>query len=758
MSPTGFPGDFRIGRGDTCDLVLASSEVSSLHLLVRRLPDGALVIEDAGSTNGTTLNGHRLRHPVRVNPGDPVALGRVPLDWKAPALQKWLNAPPPGPAPPPQHFEGPTEFTLGRDSNCDETLASPHISRRHARLWRDGQGQWWVEDLGSSNGVFVHGRRIQRIGLQPGAQLTLGPVPIAWEALIAGRPSVPAGADPAPASSFIETAFSLQAHNITVQIGSDGPTILRNISIALAPGELVGLIGPSGSGKTTLLDTLQGKHTPTTGWARINGHRVKEFTRLFLGSIGVVPQDDIIHRDLTVGESLRYSAQLRFPSDADSAQIHGAVDRVLNELGIAHTRKTRIGDAQRKGISGGQRKRVNLAQELLTEPGLLFLDEPTSGLDPRSDEEVMDLLRGLTARQRTILITTHAVTPATFARLHLVVILAKGGRLAYFGPAHEATAYFGVREPGEIFKALESREPEAWEAHYRSTPQYQRYVEGRLRRPTDPLQTPTSGQGAPAASSGRFARHLRLLTARVSLIKCKDTWQTAILLLQAPIIAALLAMVFMDSGGPGSYMKPMLFVAFASIWFGASNASRELVVERPIFEREHMAGVSMGAYLASKLAVFAGLGAIQCALLLAILELAIDFQASFGAIFMTTWLTTTAASTLGLVISSSVRTTETAMAVVPVALLPQILLSGGIQSVKDMPGVVDWLSRAMLARWSLEALLGIEDVARGVAAQGVCAGLGMEAERWGLDLLLLTLMGAIAIGIIWKQFTRRYGS
>ena len=262
----------------------------------------------------------------------------------------------------------PGVYFIGRGDNCDLTLDYPMVSLRHAKLTVDPQTGINIRDLGSSNGTFINGQRItRRMRVQPSDSVVIGSV---WFVLSKDGLSLELGNQ--------KSEIVLEGRGIGVKVAG-GKHILDDVSLAVLPGELVGLMGPSGAGKSTLISALNGYCPPASGNVTINGRDLYEQYDEFRGMIGYVPQDDIMHADLTVQEALYYSARLRLPKDYSDNEISQRIRKVIKDLGLEGTEHTRIGNAELRGISGGQRKRVNVAMELLTDPPLLFLDEPTSG-------------------------------------------------------------------------------------------------------------------------------------------------------------------------------------------------------------------------------------------------------------------------------------------------------------------------------------------------------------------------------------------
>ncbi|MBT8387511.1 MAG: ABC transporter permease, partial [Ignavibacteria bacterium] len=407
----------------------------------------------------------------------------------------------------------------------------------------------------------------------------------------------------------------------------------------------------------------------------------------------------IIHRELKVQESFTYTGKLRLDSYSNE-EIGAQVDTVLDTLGIEDTRDTLIGSAEKKGISGGQRKRVNLGQELLTEPSVLFLDEPTSGLDPKTDLDVMHLLKDIAAKGKIIILTTHNITKENFEILSHLIVLSKGGKLAYFGEANKAADYFQVDKPYEIFGKLETEGPDYWKEKFRKAPEYKKFVAVREESIIESKPTQVS-----AASRKADMKQFLTLTERFFRVKLRDRVSTAILLLQAPIIALLIALVFDD---PGEKTAALFILVIAAVWLGCSNAAREIVSEQAIFKRERMVNLKIPSYLFSKVAVLMLLCVVQCAILAMIVVPAINMESSFLSIFFLLLLTSLPSLLLGLFVSSLVSTSEAAMGLIPLILIPQVILGGLITIFANMSAFEKVIAAFLTTRWAFESITILE--------------------------------------------------
>ena len=387
--------EITIGRYTTNDITLNSDSVSKHHAKIS-YRNGNFFIEDLNSTNGVFVNGAKVTKSS-ISSSDKINITKnIELKWND-ILSAFNNKRSIKTPPLPKQQISKSEIKIGRHSDNDIVIDNIKVSRYHARLIKENDN-WFIEDLGSSNGTYVNGKKIKKISVSDKDSVLIGGIPLKLEDLLRKEKK-------------IKGNVNITLDNVSFEI--NGKKIIDDISLTIQPGEFVGLIGPSGSGKTTLMMLMNGMNAPTSGKILINNQSLHHNFEAFKGQIGYVPQDDIIHRELTVKESLLFTSKLRlqttFTEDVDSQ-----VNKVLKTLTLTDAQDVLIGTAEKKGISGGQRKRVNLAQELITEPSILFLDEPTSGLDPKSDNDVMNLLKNISERGKIVLLTTHAITEENF--------------------------------------------------------------------------------------------------------------------------------------------------------------------------------------------------------------------------------------------------------------------------------------------------------------------------------------------------------
>jgi len=607
------------------------------------------------------------------------------------------------------------------------------VSRRHAEIVRSGSG-WVIQDTGSHNGTFLNGQRIKQATIGEGDLVSIG------RHLFKFHQS--------KLEEYVDTGeVTLQAIDLSVKT-SENRLILDHVSFSLDPNSLLAVVGPSGSGKSTLTNALNGFQPATSGTVLYGGRDLYASYDDIRRRIGYVPQDDILHPQLTVQRALEYAAELRFPPDVNKQARQVRIKEVLEELDLGHRANLPI-----EKLSGGQRKRVSVALELLTKPSLLFLDEPTSGLDPGNERQVMALLRELADGGRTVIVVTHSTQS-----LHLcdrVAFLAPGGRLAYFGPPAEALAYFQKHQAGnfyaDVFTKLEEKAESDWPAMFRADLAYDKYVQRplaaaavvRAARPTQP--TP------PPRQQPWFTQFSTLTRRYLALIR-SDRRYMLLLLLQAPVLGLVLFLMFglpvkpafINTSRLSSRHAPeatgiVMALAIGATWFGLLNAVREIVKEFPVYRRERSVGLSISAYVASK-AVVLGIFTFISSLLLTYISLykqqaavVILDRARFertGTFNTTTtlvkplllgsfksevllglFITGLSAMALGLFLSAFARNADKALTIVPIVIVPQLILAGGFFPV-GAPGIAQasWLASAQWGTSAVSSSIDMNDV------------------------------------------------
>lgn len=703
--------EITIGGADDNDIVIDYPMISARHARLV-LSDGGVELEDLGSTNGTYI-GTRSNRITRAPllPTDTVFLG----SYRIPS-QRLLAAIPAEASKTSLTLQVDySSVILGRGDDCDEVLTHPMVSNRHACVRRLGD-QVVVEDLGSTNGTYVNGVKITGpTQVQPGDVIRIATYAFKLKAggLVEEREH--------------RGYTSIEAREVSVQVGKQ--LLLANVSLVIFPSEFVGLMGPSGAGKSLFLSALNGYLRPSRGRVLFRGIDLHANYGLFRGQIGYVPQDDIIHPALTVRQALFFAARLRLPVDFSDAEIHDRINALLTQLGLAASADVLIGSPEKRGISGGQRKRVNLAMELITDPSVLFLDEPTSGLSSEDTLKVIRLLREMANTGKTILLTIHQPSLEAFKCLDNLALIAKDsgssqpGRLAYYGPAYpDSMDFFNpgktrdnsqLLSPDVVLAGLASRSADDWVADFQRSKHHSEFVQQRSK--TDPTDVRSPAESETENSGSILWKQFITLSRRGSAIKLRDTLNTALMILQAPVIAILIVLVF---GKQASLSAPadwsdmaratattLFLLALSSLWFGCSNAAREIVGEWAVYRRERMVNLSIPCYMASKFAVLGAFCVIQCSLLLGIVYWGSGLEGSWLWMWTILFLASFIGVGIGLAVSAVVRSSEAAVGMLPLVILPMVILGGILQPVHDMNRASQLLAQLMPSRWTFEALL-----------------------------------------------------
>jgi ABC-type multidrug transport system ATPase subunit/ABC-type multidrug transport system permease subunit len=431
------------------------------------------------------------------------------------------------------------------------------------------------------------------------------------------------------------------------------------------------------------MKALNGDSPPSSGSVRLFNLDLITNYEYLKTQIGYVPQDDIVHRELTVYQSLYYAARLRLEHQTDN-YIQQKINQLLAELNISH-----IKDNMVSGISGGQRKRVSIAVELLTDPMILFLDEPTSPLDPQTIEEFLGILKKLAEKGTTVVMVTHK--PEDLEYMNSVIFMAEGGYLVYHGAANSYKDYFGVTTAVEVYANIAGKKAHTWINKYKAN---------------HPVGKPAQVNNSMAHPGGTDAlRQYFWLTARYFKIKTNDQVNTAIMILQAPIIAALICLIFDEV----TQSVPFL-MTISALWFGANNAAREIVKELPIYKRERMFNVMLVPYVASKLTVLTLFAFIQATLFVMIIYGFYNnaVQPWNDPLSSILWMVaiTSSATLMGLMLSAALDNIEKVMSLVPITLIPQIMLAGIVAKISSP--LVEYVSYLTLSRWGTEGMCNIQ--------------------------------------------------
>ncbi len=638
------------------------------HRQARILASDSMLYIEPVQGGSLSVNGNSLANRIGLNDGDWVTLGNhifhVRVSSGAPDFAEDSGATVPCSS---LRLNSTHLVRIGRQSSCDIVIGSPLVSRQHAEIeFRDGR--YFLHDLGSTNGTFLNAKRVTTpTPLQSGDCVEIA----TFSYVFTGG-----ALEPVDSAGRVR----IEAHGLSKVVldrSSKTPRhLLEHIDLVVEPGEFLAIFGTSGSGKSTLLDALNGRRPASTGRVLYNGIDLYSAFDLFRSSIGYVPQQDIVHRKITVRSALRYTAQLRLPPDTTEEEIDDYIARVLEQVGLEDKAWNPIDTPS--PLSGGQLKRVSLAVELIANPNVLFLDEVTSGLDAGTDKKMMQLFAELAAGQKTVICVTHTLENIDVC--HLVLLL-HHGRIIYLGPPQGAKQHFGVARLSDVYERIESRPVEYWVELFNRSPFHATYISERMSKsvPGDQTQQLWVLQSEDRKDFWRQGAQLLTLMRRYVELLVVDRRNLAILLLQAPVVAVLVGLVFEVSGPAAQRAAAESQIAFilvvTSIWCGCINSTREIVKELPIYIRERSVNLGILPYALSKLLPLSILGLFQCFCLLGIVthfaSWSGDFLSRLGVLFATMM----AATTMGLSVSTLVDSNDKAIAVVPILLIPQVILS-----------------------------------------------------------------------------------
>ncbi|RZU25681.1 FHA modulated ABC efflux pump with fused ATPase and integral membrane subunit [Streptomyces sp. BK239] len=813
--------NYTLGRDPQGDIVLDDARVSWRHATVSYNGRG-WVLEDHGSTNGTYVQGRRVQQ-VDIGPGSAVHLGNATdgprlnlsgaadpvaqpqqqpyaaqsanagwsqpappqpqADWQQPQQPAPHVPQQPGPgesyvsreagdgagAPPVYGDRSPTTFhqfsfgrvmRIGRALENDLVVSDLQVSRNHAEFHSTPDGRMEIRDLGSHNGTYVNGQPIAK-----GASQLLGPTDVVG----VGHSTFRIVGD--RLEEFVDTgAVSFSARHLTVTVDG-GKQILKDVSFGVPEKSLVAVIGPSGSGKSTLLKALTGYRPANEGDVLYDNRNLyKQFAEL-RQRIGLVPQDDILHKELSVKKALKYAAKLRFPADTTAAEREARIDEVLRELKLDIHKEKKV-----TSLSGGQRKRVSVALELLTKPSLIFLDEPTSGLDPGMDRDVMKLLRDLADDGRTVLVVTHSV--AELALCDKLLVMAPGGAVAYFGPPEEALNFFGYDTWADVFSAFENYRDYDWAGRWKGSQHYQMYAADIDAIAPQSVQVPPMQAMKPPKPQGWMSQFVTLVRRYTSVI-VSDKGFLALMVILPAVLGAVSLLIDPDRGLLPNPVNPrsgriipngtattvLLILAVGACFAGAANSVRELIKERVIYERERATGLSRSAYLMSKVFVLGMITVLQGLLVgviglssreipqeglvlgkLTLLELSLPIMALGFTSMM-----------FGLIISALVKTAEKTMPLLVMFAIIQVVFTGCLFALHGSIGANEF-SYLMPSRWAVGAAGATLDFNR-ISPPETPGDNDPLWEHtvgaWSLDMAALIALGVIC-GFFVSRFLRRH--
>ncbi|MEO6793348.1 MAG: ATP-binding cassette domain-containing protein, partial [Mycobacterium sp.] len=626
-------------------------------------------------------------------------------------------------------------LTIGRATDNDVVISDVLASRHHAMLIPTPLGTE-IRDGRSINGTFVNGVRIGSAILTEGDVVTIGNVDLEFT-----------GGTLLRRTEAASRTGGLEVRDICFDV-EGGKRLINNISLTARPGTLTAIIGGSGAGKTTLSRLIAGYTKPTAGSITFEGHNIHTEYASLRSRIGMVPQDDVVHRQLTVNQALGYAAELRLPPDSTQADRDQVVAQVLEELELTKHADTRVDK-----LSGGQRKRASVALELLTGPSLLILDEPTSGLDPALDRQVMLMLRGLADAGRVVMVVTHSVSYLEVC--DQILLVAPGGKVAFIGPPDQVESALGTRNWADIFANVGADPDEA----------NRRF----LARGGDPssaakdLASAPADLGAPAATS--LVKQVSTIARRQVRLIVSDRGYS-IFLAVLPFIVGALSLTVKGNGGlgmpgPDAPTEPqyiMVLLIIGAVFMGTALTIRDLISERPIFKREQAVGLSTTAYLLAKVAVFCLFATVQGAIATTIVILgkggptqgAVMFGSANLDLFLAVAGTCVASAVLGLAMSSFAESNEQIMPMLVVSIMSQLVLAGGMIPVTGRVGLSQaaWVTPG---RWGYAAGASAIDFNKLVNVPQIPKDHLWDHTKgiWLFDMGMLALLSVFYTGLVW---------
>jgi ABC-type multidrug transport system ATPase subunit/ABC-type multidrug transport system permease subunit len=619
---------------------------------------------------------------------------------------------------------------IGRAADNDLVIDDLIVSRRHAELRALPDGTYAIADLGSHNGTFLNGSPVTVAPIAPGDIVGIGHSAFC---LVGDQ-----------LQEYVDTGeVSLDVQDLTVAVDRGRKTLLDHVSFPVGEKCLLAVVGPSGAGKSTLLNALTGQRPADHGTVLYDGRDLYRDYAELRQRIGLVPQDDILHAQLTVRSALSYAAELRFPQDTAKAERRARVDEVIRELGLEQR-----ADQPVHSLSGGQRKRVSVALELLTKPSLLFLDEPTSGLDPGMDRSVMHMLRGLADDGRTVIVVTHSVLSLDVC--DRLLVLAPGGRIAYYGQPEDALAFFGFEQWPEAFEAFEHDRDRDWAGDFRFSPFHRHYVTEATAQPRVPRSGPVVIT-PPARPRSRGAQ-LGTLVRRYTTALVADRTFLAIMIALPFVMGAMARALAGSRLTQETAMNALLILCVGGVLTGAANAVRELVKERTIYQRERAVGLSRSAYLMSKVVVLGAITVLQAVVLTLVALLGVDLNTPHGEgvlmpplveITVAVALLAFTAMMLGLLVSALVHKEEVTMPLLVLLAIVQVVFCGALLKLDGVPGL-EQLSWLVPSRWALGAMAGTVGLARIVPGDLTGDPLFKHsAGVWLLNIAMLVVLSAV---------------
>lgn len=696
------------GRDDTNDIIISSELVSRKHGYFTITPNGECIINDSHSTNGTYVN-NKLTERKTLKDGDLIRIDDVEnsvvggvtmifssvvsgADWQKYEITKPVT-------------------TIGRDKNCDIVIDHSGAHSVHAEI-QHIDGRYMLVRRSEKNDILINNSPMegQSYQLRDEDLFAIANTKLSFSSDELGN-----------VIRYRKERFgySLELEHIAKFVKDEklfkpDKKILDDTSLLIEPGEFVAIVGGSGCGKSTLMNCINGFDEPDPGEVYVNRRNLYENYDELKRYIGYVPQQDIVHENLSLISMLRYVAKLRLPEDTTKEKIEERVSEVISMVELVGSEKKLI-----RKLSGGQKKRASIAVELLSNPGLFFLDEPSSGLDPGTERKLMHTLKRMSDSGKTVVMITHNTN-----NIHLcdkIIFLGKCGYMAFFGNPEDAHSFFGIPKGQDLTDAYSKvdEDPEGWEKRFKASPYNNTNKMGEAKSVDigdDKKRKKKRRRKTKISSDKSFFHQFKVLSQRYINLIWNDKMRLLFLLLQGPLIAYLFSFVTVENTFKSYFdAQSMLFcLSCAGIWVGLMNSIQEVCKERNIVRREYMSDVRLSAYVCSKLGVQALLAFLQCSLMMFVFASTIGLPDkgvilgnAFPEMLITLFLVTLSSSALGLVVSSLVKNTDRAMVFAPVILIPQLLFSGILFKLQGATEVLSWIC---VSRWGMQAFSNTADL------------------------------------------------
>ena len=644
-------------------------------------------------------------------------------------------------------------LTVGRQAMPGQiVLDHPNVSRRHAAFEVAG-GNIVLRDLGGANGTYVNGARLRGArSLVSGDRIDIGPFELTFDGTALTR---------IWRVGNVELLVRGVSYDVPGRQASGVPQrILHDANLRIRPSEFVAIIGANGSGKSTLMNIMAGRVLPSDGAVLLNDGDLHANFEALKQDIAFVPQQDVLHEQLTLRQALDYAAQLRLPPDTIIAQRRAAVNDAARSVDLLDRLDQRIGT-----LSGGQKKCASLASEILTRPSLLLLDEVTSGLDESTDWEIMRLLRRLADDGMTIIMVTH--TLANVAEFcDKVVCMGRGGQPTFVGAPSQVLDFFAVNRLGEVFNCTAELGAEYWRARFEATI-------GATGESTDRRRTARRTCGAPIRSAPARRRLSRcdvshakaaILLHRNTRLVLSDRRTLVMAAVQSVLIGGLIGYAFGNFGTGQERVNAenalLLLLGLSAIWLGCNAASKEIVGELAIYRREHDINLSTAAFIGAKYIVSGVFTVLQLAVVYVLAAaLAEGIPGDLLEQFLLLTIGAMAGTAMGLVISAFANTRDQATTIVPLALVPQLILAGVL--VPKLPDLATAVAKvAVTGYWLTEAMKSVFIAAEGpIRVINARTGtlIDMTAEPAGRGAAIIAAHALAFLLIAYLVTLRRHG-